>query len=78
MSTIAVIGTLDVTANCALLDRDGAVSRRLFAVGPVTKGAFWEMTAVPDIRRQSSSWPATWRRWWPRRPGPLCATGHSG
>jgi uncharacterized NAD(P)/FAD-binding protein YdhS len=44
---------LDVTANCALLDRSGAISRRLFAVGPVTKGAFWEMTAVPDIRRQT-------------------------
>jgi uncharacterized NAD(P)/FAD-binding protein YdhS len=43
---------LDVTATCALRDRDGAVSNRLFAVGPVTKGAFWEMTAVPDIRRQ--------------------------
>jgi uncharacterized NAD(P)/FAD-binding protein YdhS len=24
----------------------------VFAVGPVTKGTFWEMTAVPDIRRQ--------------------------
>jgi uncharacterized NAD(P)/FAD-binding protein YdhS len=44
---------LDVTANCALLNKDGAISRRLFAVGPVTKGAFWEMTAVPDIRRQT-------------------------
>jgi uncharacterized NAD(P)/FAD-binding protein YdhS len=44
---------LDVTGNCALLNRDGAISRRLFAVGPVTKGAFWEMTAVPDIRRQT-------------------------
>jgi uncharacterized NAD(P)/FAD-binding protein YdhS len=22
-------------------------------MGPVTKGAFWEMTAVPDIRRQA-------------------------
>jgi uncharacterized NAD(P)/FAD-binding protein YdhS len=43
---------LDVTGTCALLDRDGAISRRMFAVGPVTKGAFWEMTAVPDIRRQ--------------------------
>ena len=43
---------LDVTAACALLNSSGAVSRRLFAVGPVTKGAFWEMTAVPDIRRQ--------------------------
>jgi uncharacterized NAD(P)/FAD-binding protein YdhS len=44
---------LDVTGNCALLNRDGAISRRLFAVGPVTKGTFWEMTAVPDIRRQA-------------------------
>jgi uncharacterized NAD(P)/FAD-binding protein YdhS len=44
---------LDVTGNCALLDRDGAISRRLFAVGPVTRGTFWEMTAVPDIRRQT-------------------------
>jgi uncharacterized NAD(P)/FAD-binding protein YdhS len=44
---------LDVTGNCALLHKDGAISRRLFAVGPVTKGTFWEMTAVPDIRRQT-------------------------
>jgi uncharacterized NAD(P)/FAD-binding protein YdhS len=43
---------LDVTANCALKHADGSISRRLFAVGPVTKAAFWEMTAVPDIRRQ--------------------------
>ncbi len=44
---------LDVTGNCALLNRSGAISRRLFAVGPVTKGTFWEITAVPDIRRQT-------------------------
>ena len=25
---------LDVTGNCALLNKDGAISRRLFAVGP--------------------------------------------
>jgi uncharacterized NAD(P)/FAD-binding protein YdhS len=43
---------LDVTANCALKHADGAISRRLFAIGPVTKAAFWEMTAAPDIRRQ--------------------------
>ncbi|MBV9747837.1 MAG: FAD/NAD(P)-binding protein [Acetobacteraceae bacterium] len=43
---------LDVTSTCALLNREGGISRRLFAVGPVTKGTFWEMTAVPDIRRQ--------------------------
>jgi uncharacterized NAD(P)/FAD-binding protein YdhS len=44
---------LEVTGNCALLNREGAISRRLFAVGPVTKGTFWEITAVPDIRRQT-------------------------
>nr|WP_321984995.1 FAD-dependent oxidoreductase [uncultured Lichenicoccus sp.] len=44
---------LDVTANCATLGKDGSISRRLFAVGPVTKGTFWEMTAVPDIRQQA-------------------------
>ena len=43
---------LDVTGTCALINREGSISRRLFAVGPVTKGQFWEMTAVPDIRRQ--------------------------
>jgi uncharacterized NAD(P)/FAD-binding protein YdhS len=43
---------LDVTANCALKHGDGSISRQLFAVGPVTKAAFWEMTAAPDIRRQ--------------------------
>jgi uncharacterized NAD(P)/FAD-binding protein YdhS len=46
---------LDVTGNCALLNHQGAISRRLFAVGPVTKGTFWEMTAVPDIRRQTEN-----------------------
>jgi uncharacterized NAD(P)/FAD-binding protein YdhS len=43
---------IDVTSNCAVRDGRGAISGRLFAVGPATKGAFWEMTAVPDIRRQ--------------------------
>jgi uncharacterized NAD(P)/FAD-binding protein YdhS len=43
---------LDVTGTCAVLGADGAISRRIFAVGPITRGAFWEMTAVPDIRRQ--------------------------
>jgi uncharacterized NAD(P)/FAD-binding protein YdhS len=43
---------LAVTGTCALINLSGAISRRVFAVGPVTKGTFWEMTAVPDIRRQ--------------------------
>jgi uncharacterized NAD(P)/FAD-binding protein YdhS len=43
---------LDVTDTCALLDRHGGRSGRLFAVGPATRGTFWEITAVPDIRGQ--------------------------
>lgn len=32
---------------------DGQPRSRLFAVGPMTKGTFWEITAVPDIRVQA-------------------------
>jgi uncharacterized NAD(P)/FAD-binding protein YdhS len=46
---------LDVTPQCALRNLRGEISRRLYAVGPVTKAAFWEMTSVPDIRRQCES-----------------------
>ena len=46
---------LDVTTDCAVHDASGAVSRRLFALGPMTKGVFWEIIAVPDIRRQCES-----------------------
>jgi uncharacterized NAD(P)/FAD-binding protein YdhS len=43
---------LDVSLQGQLMARDGAISQRLYAAGPLTKGVFWEMTAVPDIRRQ--------------------------
>lgn len=43
---------LDVTGTCALRYAYGCVSRHLFAIGPIAKAAFWEMTAVPDLRRQ--------------------------
>jgi uncharacterized NAD(P)/FAD-binding protein YdhS len=43
---------LDVTPDCAIVGADGRPSRCLFAVGPVTSGVFWEITAVPDIRLQ--------------------------
>lgn len=43
---------LDVTADGALLARDGAVSSRLFGIGPICRTALWEITAVPDIRQQ--------------------------
>jgi uncharacterized NAD(P)/FAD-binding protein YdhS len=43
---------LDVTHDCEIVDAHGRASARLFAVGPVTSGVFWEITAVPDIRVQ--------------------------
>jgi uncharacterized NAD(P)/FAD-binding protein YdhS len=46
---------LDVTDTGAFRSRSGAASEHLYAVGPITKGAFWEITAVPDIRRQCAA-----------------------
>jgi uncharacterized NAD(P)/FAD-binding protein YdhS len=43
---------LDVSSLCALRNRRGEIWQRLYAVGPVTRPAFWEVTSVPDIRRQ--------------------------
>ena len=39
------------------VDGDSRVegSERLWAVGPLTKGAFWEIVAVPDIRTQAAA-----------------------
>lgn len=43
---------LDVAADCRILDAAGAPSRRILAIGPVSRAAFWEITAIPDIREQ--------------------------
>lgn len=43
---------IEVTGDCAVVDRFGKPSTRLFAVGPLTRAAFWEIVAVPDIRVQ--------------------------
>ncbi len=45
---------LAVAEDCGLLDAAGRPSDRLFAMGPVTAGTFWEITAVPDIRAQAA------------------------
>ncbi|MEQ1944634.1 FAD/NAD(P)-binding protein [Mesorhizobium sp. VNQ89] len=44
---------VDVAPGCAVIDAQGNTSDRIFAVGPVTTGAFWEIVAVPDIRQQA-------------------------
>jgi uncharacterized NAD(P)/FAD-binding protein YdhS len=43
---------LEVSDEGAVVDHAGRASGSLFAVGPITKGVFWETTAVPDIRVQ--------------------------
>jgi uncharacterized NAD(P)/FAD-binding protein YdhS len=44
---------IDVDRECRTLDAAGRASDRLYAIGPVTRGAFWESVAVPDIRVQA-------------------------
>jgi uncharacterized NAD(P)/FAD-binding protein YdhS len=45
---------LDVGEDDALVGKDGRPSRRLYALGPPTRGRYWEITAIPDIRRQAA------------------------
>jgi len=41
---------IDVAPDGAVIGRNGQPAPDLFAIGPVTKGSFWEIIAVPDIR----------------------------
>ena len=43
---------LEIAPDCAIVDCSGVPSRRLFAIGPLTRAAFWEIIAIPDIRNQ--------------------------
>lgn len=43
---------LDVSTDWALMDAQGVKSERLFAIGPLSRSAGWETTAIPDIRLQ--------------------------
>ena len=43
---------LDVSEACAIVKGDGQPSERLYAIGPLTRGAFFEIDSIPDIRRQ--------------------------
>lgn len=45
----------DIDEANRLRDVSGAASPTLFAVGPATRGAHWEITAVPDIRGQAAA-----------------------
>jgi uncharacterized NAD(P)/FAD-binding protein YdhS len=39
----------------ALIDYNGMPTHRLYAIGTVRKGCFWETTAVPGIRVQAAT-----------------------
>ncbi|KQW86650.1 FAD/NAD(P)-binding protein [Brevundimonas sp. Root1279] len=43
---------LDVAADGRLIGADGTPDDRLFVLGPPARAAFWETTAVPDIRKR--------------------------
>ncbi|SFV37361.1 Uncharacterized NAD(P)/FAD-binding protein YdhS [Devosia crocina] len=43
---------LAIDDHCALIDADARVSQRVRVVGPLTRGRFFEIEAVPDIRVQ--------------------------
>jgi uncharacterized NAD(P)/FAD-binding protein YdhS len=44
---------LNATGQGALIGHDGRPSARLFGVGPIVRGAFWEIVSVADIRSQA-------------------------
>lgn len=44
---------IDVTPDGETIDINGHANPRLLAIGPMTRGAFWEIVAVPDIRVQT-------------------------
>ncbi|WP_075289304.1 FAD/NAD(P)-binding protein [Pararhizobium arenae] len=44
-----------VDQSAQIVDRNGVVQPGLFALGALTAGQFWEITAVPDIRVQARS-----------------------
>jgi uncharacterized NAD(P)/FAD-binding protein YdhS len=45
---------LEVDADLRVTGASGHVTQGLYALGPLTRGIFWETTAVPDIRIQAA------------------------
>lgn len=46
---------LDVDRDLRVISNDGKPSKLVYAVGPPTKGALWEINAVPDLRMQTKT-----------------------
>jgi uncharacterized NAD(P)/FAD-binding protein YdhS len=45
----------DVDVDGRMLDASGAPYPSLYAIGPITQGAFWESTAIPEIRVRAAA-----------------------
>jgi uncharacterized NAD(P)/FAD-binding protein YdhS len=45
---------VDIDAEHRVIHTEGQPQSTLFAVGPITRGALWEINAVPDIRVQAA------------------------
>ncbi|MCU1386560.1 MAG: pyridine nucleotide-disulfide oxidoreductase family [Acidobacteria bacterium] len=52
LATPDALGVGFETRDCAVLDASGKPSSWLFALGPLTRPAWWEITAVPEINLQ--------------------------
>ena len=50
--TLRALGVGLETEDCAVIDAAGRASSWLFALGPLTRPAWWEVTAVPEINLQ--------------------------
>jgi uncharacterized NAD(P)/FAD-binding protein YdhS len=45
----------DLDEEARVLDARGKVQGSVYAIGPITAGAFWESTAVPEIRVRAAA-----------------------
>lgn len=43
---------IDIDDRCRAIDAAGEPSNSLYVIGPMTRGALWEIVAVPDLRGQ--------------------------
>jgi uncharacterized NAD(P)/FAD-binding protein YdhS len=44
---------IDIDRQCRTINAAGKSNPSVFAIGPMTRGAVWEIVAVPDIREQT-------------------------
>ncbi|HEV2125246.1 MAG TPA: FAD/NAD(P)-binding protein [Chloroflexota bacterium] len=45
---------IDIDADCRVLAADGTPATSVYAIGPMTRGALWEIIAVADLRVQAN------------------------